>query len=375
MLRLPAVSSRVPLMEQKQVVICIDDDPPVLSAIRRLMRHEPFEVITTVEPKEVINLVASREVSLIIADQRMPSMLGTELLKMVRQRSPRTIGVILTGHADLSDIAGAMNDGAVDRLIRKPWDDQDFRGMIRNLLAGRNEGMVVEPPVAPEAGSPGNDPLERVIKRLECSNRTPSQVLMEVSDVLHAPDGPPARVAFVFDDLMRLSGSLTFLLSEVVRLIIKSGVRAALVDGSGSAGNFLELVGGRLPLVVYQSEAELTPCKRVLVVEDQEDSLEFLRTLIESAGHQCEAVGSVEEAIRRLNVIPFDLVLLDLVLPDAEGIEVARHILEKQLMTPVIAISGFLDRWTDGSMAQAGIQKQLSKPYRAREILDAIRDS
>jgi DNA-binding NtrC family response regulator len=362
-------------MLQKQVVICIDDDPPVLSAIRRLLRHEPFEVITTVEPQEVIDLVSSREVSLIIADQRMPSMLGTELLKTIRQRSPRTIGVILTGHADLSDIAGAMNDGAVDRLIRKPWDDQDFRSMIRVLLNGRNARKVLEADGPLEAGFSGNEPVERVIKRLDCANRSPSQLLMEVSDVLHAPEGPPARVAFVFDELLRLSGSLTFLLSEIVRLIIKSGVRAALVDGSGSAGNFLELVGGRLPLVVYQSETELTPPKRILVVEDQEDSLEFLRTLIESAGHQCEAVGSVEGAIRRLNVVPFDLVLLDMVLPDAEGIEVARHILERQLITPVVAISGFLDRWTDGSMAQAGIQKQLSKPYRAREILDAIRDS
>jgi DNA-binding NtrC family response regulator len=362
-------------MTQRQVVVCIDDDPPVLSAIRRLLRHEFFEVVTTVNPKEVIDLVSSREVHLIIADQRMPSMLGTDLLKLVRQRSPSTICVILTGHADLSDIAGAMNDGAVDRLIRKPWDDQDFRAMIRGLLASGRGPSGGEAEEGLEAPPPEPGLQERIIKRLGCADRSPAEVLQEVSDVLHAPEGPPARVAFVFDDLLRLNGSLTVLLSEVVRWIIQSGVRAALVDGSGSAGNFLELVGGRLPLVVYRSEAELTPPKRILVVEDQEDSLEFLRTLIESAGHHCEAVGSVEEAIRRLDLNSFDLVLLDLVLPDAEGIDVARHILEKQLETPVIAISGFLDRWTDGSIAQAGIHKQLAKPYRAREILDAIRDS
>ena len=122
------------MQQQRQVVICIDDDPPVLSAIRRLLRHEPYEVITTIEPTEVIRLVDSREVNLIIADQRMPSMLGTELLKTVRQRSPGTICVILTGHADLSDIAGAMNDGAVDRLIRKPWDDAQLKATLRGLL-------------------------------------------------------------------------------------------------------------------------------------------------------------------------------------------------------------------------------------------------
>src|SRR5262245_19191871 len=107
---------RPPVMRQRQVVVCIDDDAPVLSAVRRLLRHEPYEVITTIDPAEVLRLVGTREVNLIIADQRMPQMLGTELLKAVRQRSPGTICVFLTGHADLSDIAGAMNDGAVDRL-------------------------------------------------------------------------------------------------------------------------------------------------------------------------------------------------------------------------------------------------------------------
>src|SRR5205085_7337284 len=122
--------------------------------------------------------------------------------------------------------------------------------------------------------------------------------------------------------LMALMGSLNVLLSEVVRLILRRGARAALVDGSGTAGTFLELVGGRLPVVVYRSEEEMGPSKRVLIVEDQNDNLEYLRALIESAGHECEAAGSVGEAIRRLSTSTFDLVLLDLVLPDAEGIEV-----------------------------------------------------
>ena len=144
-----------PVTQQRQVVICIDDDPPVLSAIRRLLRHEPYEIITTLDPGEVIHLVASRQVNLIIADQRMPQMLGTELLKSVRQRSPGTICVILTGHADLSDIAGAMNEGAVDRLIRKPWDDADFRKMIRDLLERRGaEAFLGEEAPRPPAVRP-----------------------------------------------------------------------------------------------------------------------------------------------------------------------------------------------------------------------------
>ncbi|HVE40030.1 MAG TPA: response regulator [Planctomycetota bacterium] len=351
--------------QERQVVICIDDDAPVLSAIRRLLRHEPYEVITTLDPAEVIRLVGSREVNLIIADQRMPQMLGTELLKTVRQRSPETICVILTGHADLSDIAGAMNEGAVDRLIRKPWDDADFRKMIRDLLDRRGPGELQGEDVPPP-------PAERVQRRLQCGGRRPEDVLREISETLEGPDGPPPRVVFTFDNLMGLLGSLNMLLSDAVNMIVTRGARAALVDGSGTAGTFLELVGGRLPVVVYRSMDEMGPPKRVLVVEAKSDNLEFLRALIESAGHECDAVSSVGEAIQRLSATPYDLVLLDLVLHDAEGIEVARHILERGLTTPVIAISGLLDR-ASGAPDPRG--SAAPRAYSAREILDAIRNS
>lgn len=357
-----------PVMTDRQVVVCIDDDAPVLSAIRRLLRHEPYEVITTLDPSEVMDLVASRDVSLIIADQRMPSMLGTDLLKTVRRHSPETICVILTGHADLSDIAGAMNDGAVDRLIRKPWDDLNFRKMIRDLLDRRPTAGLADEEVEPWA------PPERMVRHLDCDGRRSAEILAQVSETLDAPQGTPSRVVFVLDNLMKISGPISVFLSGIIGRIINRGARAALVDGSGTAGTFFEVVGGRLPVVVFRSESEIGPPKRVLVVEGKSDYLEYLRTLIESAGHECEAVASVGDAIRRLSVRSFDLVLLDLVLPDAEGLEVARFILERQLATPVVAISGALDRPAEAS-PEEGIRRRLSMPFSPREILDAIRDS
>jgi CheY-like chemotaxis protein len=258
-----------------------------------------------------------------------------------------------------------MNDGAVDRLIRKPWDDSDFRKLIRDLLERRGaEGFLGE-------GDAPRPPAERVLRRLECGGRRPDDVLREITETLEGPDGPPPRVVFTFDNLMGLNGSLNLLLSAAVERIVSRGARAALVDGSGTAGTFLELVGGRLPVVVYRSVDEMGPPKRVLVVEAKSENLEYLRALIESAGHECDAVSSVGEAIQRLSATAYDLVLLDLVLPDAEGIEVARHILERGLTTPVIAISGLLDRASGAPEAHGSAPR----PYSAREILDAIRNS
>jgi DNA-binding NtrC family response regulator len=358
-------------MDERPTVLCIDDDPPVLAAIRRLLRHEPYEVLTTGDPRQVMALVAERKVHLIVADQRMPAMPGTELLKQVRTVSPDTAAIILTGHADLSDIAGAMNDGAVDRLIRKPWDDGSFRTMVRELLERRmnpEEGPAgIEPPA-------GADPAVDV-RHFDCKSALPSELLRDLSDFLTGLAPTSRRAVIVLDHLLQVSAPIKEFLSTLVRQVVRSGVRAALVDGSGTAGAFLELVGGRIPLVVYESTSDISPPRRVLVVEDQQETLEYLRTLIECAGHQCQAVGSVGEALRLLGSERFDLVLLDLILPDADGVEVARYVLEKDLRIPVVAVSGFLDRWGGESYTQMGIRRQVSKPYRAKEILDAIRDS
>jgi hypothetical protein len=63
------------------------------------------------------------------------------------------------------------------------------------------------------------------------------------------------------------------------------------------------------------------------------------------------------------------------VLPDAEGLEVARYILERQLTTPVVAISSVLGAPSGAPSTETGIRRSLANPYSAREILDAIRDS
>ncbi|HLY10175.1 MAG TPA: response regulator, partial [Planctomycetota bacterium] len=193
-------------MTATRLVLCIDDDPPVLAAVRRLLRNEPYEVVTTEDPEEVLRLVESREVALIIADQRMPRILGTDLLKVVRQKSPETACIILTGHADLSDIAGAMNDGAVDRLIRKPWDDGDFRKMIRQLLERRPEE---ETEVEAREARP-----ERPLLRIRCEHRSVPEVLADLSSSLEGQGMEDTGVVLVFEGLLRVAGSLSNLLRE-----------------------------------------------------------------------------------------------------------------------------------------------------------------
>src|SRR3972149_647642 len=64
----------------------------------------------------------------------MPEMDGVELLGRIRQVSPDTVRVILSGYADADLIQSAINEGQIFRFASKPWDDAELRNMIRESL-------------------------------------------------------------------------------------------------------------------------------------------------------------------------------------------------------------------------------------------------
>src|SRR5579862_6565656 len=83
---------------ERHCVVCVDDEPSILAALRRSLRQDPYDVLTTDSADDAIRWVATREVSLVITDQRMPGMQGTELLAEVSRHSPSTARIILTAY-------------------------------------------------------------------------------------------------------------------------------------------------------------------------------------------------------------------------------------------------------------------------------------
>ena len=61
----------------------------------------------------------------------MGALPGLEFLKRVRERSPETLRILLTGHADLQMAITAINEGELYRFLTKPWDDPELRQAIR----------------------------------------------------------------------------------------------------------------------------------------------------------------------------------------------------------------------------------------------------
>jgi CheY-like chemotaxis protein len=115
-------------------ILTVDDDPHVLSSLRRLLSREGYRVLAATSGAEGLELLKSNAVALIISDQRMPAVIGAEFLARARLVSPHSMRIMLTGYAELEAAAQAINEGGIHFYFRKPWDDDQLRLAVRQLL-------------------------------------------------------------------------------------------------------------------------------------------------------------------------------------------------------------------------------------------------
>jgi thioredoxin reductase (NADPH) len=119
----------------KPAILVVDDDAQVLAAVRRDLRaryREHYMVVGATSGAEA--LAAARELksrgdalAMIISDQRMPGMLGNELLAQSIEFYPRARRVLLTAYSDIDAAIRAINEAHIDYYLSKPWDPPEER--------------------------------------------------------------------------------------------------------------------------------------------------------------------------------------------------------------------------------------------------------
>lgn len=113
----------------------------------------------------------------------------------------------------------------------------------------------------------------------------------------------------------------------------------------------------------------MSEAARILLVEDDESLRLALADNLGTDGYAVEAVGLGREALEKLKGVPFDLVILDLMLPDTDGYSVCRKIRERGRTPAVLMLTA---RTLEEDLVRgfaAGADDYLGKPYRLRELL------
>src|ERR1051326_1800095 len=108
--------------------------------------------------------------------------------------------------------------------------------------------------------------------------------------------------------------------------------------------------------------------KRILIVEDEPSIAMVLEDDMRGEGYQTEVASDGDTAIRRATSQPFDLILLDIMLPGKDGFEVCREVRRAGLQTPIILLTARTQEAEKVMGLELGADDYVTKPYSAREL-------
>lgn len=115
-------------------LLFVDDEPNILSSLRRLFRSGGYRVLTADSAAAGLQILQTEVVDVVVSDMRMPVMDGAKFLEQVREQWPDTVRMLLTGYSDIQSILEAINRGEIYRYITKPWDDNDIVLVIKHAF-------------------------------------------------------------------------------------------------------------------------------------------------------------------------------------------------------------------------------------------------
>jgi class 3 adenylate cyclase len=127
-------------------VLLVDDEPRVLDSLEAMLGMH-YSVLRSEHPGAALDMLARERVAVIISDQRMPGMLGTDLLSKSLEVSPETVRILLTAFTDADALMASINAANIYHFVLKPWDPKELlhivgQGVQRYRLGEERERLV-----------------------------------------------------------------------------------------------------------------------------------------------------------------------------------------------------------------------------------------
>jgi serine/threonine-protein kinase len=189
---------------RKPRVLFVDDEERVVNALRTIFR-DIYEVAVASSGEQALALVRSQPFHVIVSDQRMPGMLGVELLREVKLIAPTTVRMLLTGYSDLAAIVGSVNDGEVFRFVSKPWNQDDLQATIDEAVTIAVALEASPPPRA--AARPADDVVALVLDDPAMARAT-REMAGDLCRVVHAATLDDALHALAVNEVAVLIADL-----------------------------------------------------------------------------------------------------------------------------------------------------------------------
>ncbi len=385
------MSEPLKAVEKKQSILVVDDEPTVCRSLDKVLKRKGFEVCQALSVSSALDtLEVTHDFALVNADLMMPQVGGMELLKIVKERWPHTPVLIITGFASIASAVEATQHGA-GGYLPKPFTPEELERAVDAVLSGEPATTNHHKSDLPSAGQIDVDlPFDgrevaqatspAYVEHLTRSDvliveaKRPSAEYCSLGDrsckrfakqgMCKQPECPiiagerkkaakAGRVVPIAADPIDVD--MPFSWSEVASV---TSVAYANSLGSSDMPN----------LGYWKSDQKTAAVPKVLVVDDEAVVVNSIRKTLARKSFKVEEAFSGREAIARISAEPFDLVLLDMRLPDANGLDLVEEIKKRKPELRVVIVTGYATIDTAVEAIKRGANDYMPKPFTPDEL-------
>lgn len=174
-------------MDDRPSVLVIEDRPSVLKLMSTILQRS-YEVTAVASATTALNLIASQAFDAVLTDVRMPGASGFDVLRAVRDHSPRTRVIMITAYANVADAVSAIRLGAYD-YVSKPLDPSEISLVVARAVASLEDYESADPASLVAEGAAAGGPAEDVMvgfrKAVEDARRRASHSYLVRLMMLH----------------------------------------------------------------------------------------------------------------------------------------------------------------------------------------------
>ncbi len=127
-------------MNKSDRVLVIDDEEAIRDAVSQVLRKEGYEVKVAKDGSEGLALFGSESFQVVFLDLKLPGVRGMDVLARIKEASPETPVIIITGYASIESAVEAMKRGSFDYLA-KPFTPEEIRVVTAKALESRKVQM------------------------------------------------------------------------------------------------------------------------------------------------------------------------------------------------------------------------------------------
>ncbi len=119
-------------------------------------------------------------------------------------------------------------------------------------------------------------------------------------------------------------------------------------------------------------EVEEITGSTILVAEDHEVNQQLFKTILENMGHEVDIVSNGKEAVQAVGGRSYDIIFMDVQMPEMNGYEATESIRELGIDTPIVAVTASAQRGEEVKCRNVGMTGFLIKPFKKRDLLPVL---